>query len=169
MITTTRDTDIRKTTTFGLPAECGILIEYTSPSDLPALFAKGALKDILPLGGGSNLLFTTGRFAGTVVHCADRTITFGQPDADGIVEVEAAAGVVLDELCALTCGKGLWGLENLSGIPGEIGGAAVQNVGAYGTEFKDVVAKVHCFDTVSGEYLTLDNAACRYGYRDSVA
>lgn len=162
MITTTRDTDIRKMTTFGLPAECGILIEYTSPSDLPALFAKGALKDILPLGGGSNLLFTTGRFAGTVVHCADRTITFGQPGADGIVEVEAAAGVVLDELCALTCGKGLWGLENLSGIPGEIGGAAVQNVGAYGTEFKDVVAKVHCFDTVSGEYLTLDNAACRY-------
>lgn len=168
MITTTRDTDIRKMTTFGLPAECGILIEYTSPSDLPALFAEGALNNILPLGGGSNLLFTTGRFAGTVVHCADRTITFGQPGADGIVEVEAAAGVVLDELCALTCGKGLWGLENLSGIPGEIGGAAVQNVGAYGTEFKDVVAKVHCFDTVSGEYLTLDNAACRYGYRDSV-
>ena len=114
------------------------------------------------------MLFTTGKFNGTVLHCTDRTITIGQPDADGNVEVTAAAGCVLDNLCAITCAHGLWGLENLSGIPGEIGGAAVQNVGAYGTEFKDVVAEVHCFDTEKGEFRTLDNASCLYGYRDSM-
>lgn len=169
MITTTINTDIRKMTTFGLPAECGRLIEYTHPSDLDMLFAAGELHgDILPVGGGSNLLFTTGRFDGTVLHATDRTVRIMDPDHEGHVEIYAAAGVVLDELCALTCARGLWGLENLSGIPGEIGGAAVQNVGAYGTEFKDVITSVNCFDTETGRHLVVDNKECRYGYRDSM-
>lgn len=155
-------------TTFGLPAECGRLIEYSDPSDLIHLFKEGKLDNILPLGGGSNLLFTTGRFDGTIVHCTDRTVVIERPDADGNVKVHAGAATMLDELCALSCDKGLWGIENLSGIPGEIGGAAVQNVGAYGTEFKDVVSEVHCFDTTTGCHITLSNPDCHYGYRDSV-
>lgn len=169
MIRTVCNTDIKEMTTFGLPAECGRLIEYSDPADLELLHARGELShNLLPLGGGSNMLFTTGKFNGTVIHCTDRTVSIGHPDADGYVEIKAAAGTVLDELCALTCQKGLWGLENLSGIPGEIGGAAVQNVGAYGTELKDVVSAVHCFDTASGKHVTIENSGCRYGYRDSI-
>ena len=155
-------------TTFGLPAECGRLIEYDTIDDLRTLFADGLLRDALPIGGGSNLLFTTGRYEGTILHCTGRNVAIGKPEASGAVEVKAEAGCILDGLCDLTCRESLWGLENLSGIPGEIGGAAVQNVGAYGTEFKDVAASVRCFDTTTGETISLTNEECRYGYRDSV-
>ena len=168
MIRITDNTDIKRMTTFGLKAECGRLIEYDTTDDLLELFNRGMLKNVLPIGGGSNLLFTTGRYDGTILHCTDRSVETGNPDAEGMVTLKAAAGCVLDELCAMTCRQTLWGLENLSGIPGEAGGAAVQNVGAYGTEFKDVVTTVHCFDITSGETTVLDNADCRYGYRDSV-
>ena len=155
-------------TTFGLPAECGRFIQYETTSDLLELYSKGYLKGALHIGGGSNLLFTTGRHDGTVIHCADRSHSIQEPDHDGKVLLIAAAGCTLDDLCRITAALGLWGLENLSGIPGEIGGAAVQNVGAYGTEFKDVVKSVTVFDTVSGKEITLTAEECRYGYRDSV-
>jgi len=168
MIHISGHTDIRKMTTFGLPAECGRFIEFDTPADLQSLYQDGALSDILPIGGGSNLLFATGSYQGTVVHCSCSDITVGAPDAGGYVDVRAAAGCVLDHLCALTAAHGLWGIENLSGIPGEIGGAAVQNVGAYGIEFRDTVIAVECFDTATGKCLTLANADCAYGYRDSI-
>lgn len=168
MIHISDNIDIRRMTTFGLKAECGRLIEYDTTDDLRELFAGGMLRNMLPIGGGSNLLFTTGRYDGTILHCTGRSVETMNPDAEGKVAIRAAAGCVLDELCAMTCSRSLWGLENLSGIPGEAGGAAVQNVGAYGTEFKDVVITVHCFDIITGETTVLDNADCRYGYRDSV-
>ena len=168
MIHISEHTDIRKMTTFGLPAECGRFIEFDSPADLQSLYRDGILSDILPIGGGSNLLFTTGIYRGTAVHCSCADVAFGAPDTNGHVDVHAAAGCVLDHLCELTASRGLWGLENLSGIPGEIGGAAVQNVGAYGTEFKDTAIAVECFDTATGQILTLTNSDCAYGYRDSV-
>lgn len=168
MIRISNDTDIRKMTTFGLPAECGRFIEYDTPEDLHELYHSGLLRDILPIGGGSNLLFTSGRYDGTVAHCTYGHVDIGLPDAKGYVNVHAAAGCVLDRLCGLTASRGLWGLENLSGIPGEIGGATVQNVGAYGAELKDTVTAVECFDTVTGRAFTLTGAECAYGYRDSV-
>ena len=155
-------------TTFGLPAECGRFIQYETSDDLRQLYRDGVLKDALHIGGGSNLLFTTGRYDGTVLHCANRNYRISPPDGNGKVRLEASAGCTLDELCRICAENNLWGLENLSGIPGEIGGAAVQNVGAYGTEFKDVVEHVSVFDTVSGEEIPLSNKECHYGYRDSV-
>jgi len=155
-------------TTFGLPAECGRLIVFDSVADLKELYAGGYLAGALPIGGGSNLLFTTGRYDGTVLHCKGHSVEFGTPDSDGIVEVRAEAGCILDDLCSASCERGLWGIENLSGIPGEIGGAAVQNVGAYGVEFKDVVISVEAFDCATGAVITRDVTDCLYGYRDSV-
>lgn len=155
-------------TTFGLPAECGRLVEYDTEADLVQLHAEGVLADALHLGGGSNMLFTSGGYAGTVLHSRNRAVEIALPDAEGFVTVTAGAGTTLDDLCALTCARGLWGLENLSGIPGEIGGAAVQNVGAYGTEFKDVAVSLRCFDTVAGTPVVLTADECRYGYRDSL-
>ena len=155
-------------TTFGLKAECGRLIEYDGAGDLAELHARGMLADALPIGGGSNLLFVGPRYDGTVLHCRSRRMEFSAPDADGRVRCTVSAGVTLDDLCREACSRGLWGVENLSGVPGKVGGACVQNVGAYGTEWKDVAVEVRCFDTVSGKNVTLTNSGCRYGYRDSM-
>lgn len=155
-------------TTFGLKAGCGRLIEYDNADDLTTLYESGMLADVLPIGGGSNMLFVSPRYDGTVVHCRSARMEFSVPDAKGRVVCTAGAGVTLDDLCREACARGLWGIENLSGIPGEVGGASVQNVGAYGTEWKDVAVEIRCFDTATGRTISLSNADCSYGYRDSM-
>ena len=158
--------DLTQMTTFGLKVECGRLIEYDNLDDLQWLHAEGLLHKALAIGGGSNLLFTQSEYSGTVIHNRSRSIEF--QDCGEHILCHTAAGVTLDNLCEITAEKGLWGLENLSGIPGEIGGAAVQNVGAYGAEFKDVAVEVHTFDTIAGTQRTFKVDECRYGYRDSI-
>ena len=84
------------------------------------------------------------------------------------VLVSVGAGVVFDDFCAWAAKEGLWGVENLSYIPGEVGASAVQNIGAYGVEVKDVIKTVYCYDTVEEEFVSFDVEDCEYGYRDSV-
>ena len=117
------------------------------------------------IGGGSNLLFT-GDFPGTVLHSAIRHIDVIS-DSDDEVLVRVGAGVEFDKLCEWAAGRGLWGPENLSHIPGEAGAAAVQNIGAYGVEAKDIIREVRAFDLVSRRFLTFSVEECNYGYRDS--
>lgn len=168
MIRLYEDIDLKEMTTFGLPARCGRLIEFSEPEkDLPELDRRGLLDMAVVLGGGSNMLFTAPVPGLTVIHPANSAITIGRA-VNGTVTVTADAGVILDDLCSLTAGKKLWGLENLSGIPGHIGGAAVQNVGAYGTEFKNVVESVTCYCCKSHDFVTLSAKDCRYAYRDSI-
>ena len=83
------------------------------------------------------------------------------------VLVSVGAGVVFDDFCAWAAKEGLWGVENLSYIPGEVGASAVQNIGAYGVEVKDVIHKVYCYDTVEEEFVSFPVEECGYGYRDS--
>jgi UDP-N-acetylmuramate dehydrogenase len=75
--------------------------------------------------------------------------------------------VVFDDFCDWAAKEGLWGVENLSHIPGEVGASAVQNIGAYGVEVKDVIRKVYCYDTVDEEFVNFDVEDLQYGYRDS--
>ena len=82
--------------------------------------------------------------------------------------VSVGAGVVFDDFCEWVAKEGLWGVENLSYIPGEVGAAAVQNIGAYGVEVKDVIHTVYCYDTVEEEFVSIPVEDCEYGYRDSV-
>ena len=82
--------------------------------------------------------------------------------------VSVGAGVVFDDFCEWAAKEGLWGVENLSYIPGEVGAAAVQNIGAYGVEVKDVIHTVYCYDTVEEEFVSIPVEDCEYGYRDSV-
>ena len=84
------------------------------------------------------------------------------------VYVSVGAGVVFDDFCEWAAKEGLWGVENLSYIPGEVGAAAVQNIGAYGVEVKDVIHTVYCYDTVEEEFISIPVEDCEYGYRDSV-
>ena len=83
------------------------------------------------------------------------------------VLVSVGAGVVFDDFCDWAAKEGLWGVENLSHIPGEVGASAVQNIGAYGVEVKDVIRKVYCYDTVDEEFVNFDVEDLQYGYRDS--
>lgn len=168
MISIKENADLKKMTTFGLPARCGRLIEFSNPEeDLPELDRRDLLRDAVIIGGGSNILFTCAHTPLSVIHPINDTIKISEAP-DGFVTVTADAAVVLDDLCRLTTTRKLWGLENLSGIPGQVGGAAVQNVGAYGTEFCDVVETVTCYSCRDHRFITLRADECKYGYRDSV-
>ena len=90
------------------------------------------------------------------------------PSSERPVLVSVGAGVVFDDFCEWAAKEGLWGVENLSYIPGEVGAAAVQNIGAYGVEVKDVIHTVYCYDTVEEEFVCIPVEDCEYGYRDSV-
>ena len=84
------------------------------------------------------------------------------------VLVSVGAGVIFDDFCDWAAKEGLWGVENLSYIPGEVGASAVQNIGAYGVEVKDVIKTVYCYDIVEEEFVSFSNEECEYGYRDSI-
>ena len=92
----------------------------------------------------------------------------GQINANDEVLVSVGAGVVFDDFCEWAAKEGLWGVENLSYIPGEVGASVVQNIGAYGVEVKDVIRTVYCYDTVEEEFVKFDVSECEYGYRDSI-
>ena len=87
---------------------------------------------------------------------------------DNPVLVSVGSGVVFDDFCDWAAKEGLWGVENLSYIPGEVGASAVQNIGAYGVEVKDVIRTVYCYDTLEEEFVKFDVSECEYGYRDSI-
>ena len=171
------DKDLSRMNTFGMKVRCACYVEFDSVEELSDIYRNSPEsrfpQPFFHIGGGSNLLFTRD-FPGTVFHSAIKFIkTLSHPErsADsGVSEVEAEAGsgVRWDEFCSWCADRGLWGPENLSGIPGEVGAAAVQNIGAYGAEVKDIIKEVRCFDVVTGEERSLQATDCRYGYRDSV-
>lgn len=137
------------------------LIEAVSAADT-------AGTPLLVLSGGSNLVVADEGFAGTVVQVATNGLSF-KPDDEkpGRVIVRAAAGEVWDHVVSESIERGLAGIESLSGIPGLVGATPIQNVGAYGTELSDVVTAVGAFDRVERAHVTLDAAACGFGYRTS--
>jgi UDP-N-acetylmuramate dehydrogenase len=119
----------------------------------------------LAVGGGSNLLFT-GNYEGLLLHSTIQDLEF-IPDGASMVRVRAGSGLCWDDLVEATVRRGWCGLENLSGIPGNVGASPVQNVGAYGAEAKDCIVSVEAMDVHTLEMHTLSNADCRFGYRDS--
>ena len=154
--------------TFRLPAIARQYLRVTSAAQLTAVRADPALADMprLVLGGGSNLLLTRD-FDGLVLHMAGQgREVLGEQD--GKILVRAQASENWHAFVGFTLEQGLGGLENLSLIPGTVGAAPIQNVGAYGVETKDVFHSLTAFDMASGEIRTLDAAACRFGYRDSI-
>ncbi len=166
MIKTAYYQDLTKMNTFGMKVKARCFIEYDSVADLVEMEFEELARPVLHIGGGSNLLFTDD-FKGTVLHSKVDFIEIIGNSADGEILVSAGSGVVFDDLCAWAAKEGLWGVENLSHIPGEVGASAVQNIGAYGVEVKDVIRTVFCYDTAREEFTRFDVADCGYGYRDS--
>ena len=165
--------------TFGMKVKARCFVEYDSVADLVDIEFEELARPVLHIGGGSNLLFTDD-FKGTVLHSKiDFIEILEHEDCDSdreereeksqdTVLVSVGAGVVFDDFCEWAAREGLWGVENLSYIPGEVGASAVQNIGAYGVEVKDVIRAVYCYDTVEEEFVGFDVSECKYGYRDSV-
>lgn len=166
MIKTEYYKDLTKMNTFGMKVKARCFMEYDSVADLVDIEFAELARPVLHIGGGSNLLFTDD-FKGTVLHSKIDFIEILDTEASDTVLVSAGSGVVFDDLCAWAAKEGLWGVENLSYIPGEVGASAVQNIGAYGVEVKDVIHKVYCYDTVDEEFVSFGVEECAYGYRDS--
>ena len=165
MIKTTYYQDLTKMNTFGMKVKARCFMEYDSVADLVDIEFEELARPVLHIGGGSNLLFTDD-FKGTVLHSKIDFIEIIDESQEVLVSV--GAGVVFDDFCAWAANEGLWGVENLSYIPGEVGASAVQNIGAYGVEVKDVIRKVYCYDTLEEEFTSFDVDECGYGYRDSI-
>ncbi|WP_288911128.1 UDP-N-acetylmuramate dehydrogenase [uncultured Bacteroides sp.] len=152
--------------TFGLDVKAGRWLEYASVEELKALIAEGQISSpYLHVGSGSNLLFL-GDFEGTVLHSAIRSIEMVNQDAEK-VWLRVGAGVIWDDFVAYCVERGYYGAENLSLIPGEVGASAVQNIGAYGVEVKDLISCVETLD-VHGDRRVFGVEECGYAYRNSV-
>lgn len=154
------DVEVGRLTTFGVAAKAAALVIWQSISDLSDL---GDLPQPLKVvGGGSNLLFT-GDFGGTLLLRA------GAAEArrlsDTLFDVDAH--MVLDDFCAAAAAAGLRGAENLSGIPGTLGGALVQNAGAYGAETGSLLVDATLFDLQTGKMLTVGRDWMEFAYRSS--
>ena len=145
-----------------MKVSCRAYVEVTDPKDLLTLDFDSLPQPLFVMGGGSNLLFTKD-FPGTVLHLCNKGYTI-LPDS----LVRVGAGVVFDDFCAWAAAQGLWGPENLSLIPGEVGASAVQNIGAYGVEAKDIIDTVHAFDRTTCTFVDIPGADCGYGYRTSL-
>ena len=161
-----RDYSLLAHNTFGIEARCHRFLEYVSIEEAQQLVGSLTEKDepLLILGGGSNLLLT-GDYPGTVLHSAIRGIHVVE-DGD-IVYLECGSGEVFDDVVAFAVEHGYHGAENLSIIPGEVGASAVQNIGAYGVEAKDIIYKVEAVEIATGKVVVFNNADCEYSYRQS--
>jgi UDP-N-acetylmuramate dehydrogenase len=159
--------------TFGVAARAPMLVEVADAAALPELFGYAMLRDgpVLVLGGGSNVLFA-GDPAGTVLALGAQKIEILEDDSsqagDGVVIVRADAGVEWHALVLWTLGHGLAGLENLALIPGTVGAAPIQNIGAYGVEVRECIHVVEAFERATGQFERLDAQACAFAYRDSL-
>jgi UDP-N-acetylmuramate dehydrogenase len=165
MVTRHETYDLSQQNTFGMKVSCRLYVEVTEPEDLLTLDFDALPQPLFVMGGGSNLLFT-GDFPGTVLHLCNKGCHSERSEES--VRVRVAAGVVFDDFCAWAASEGLWGPENLSLIPGEVGASAVQNIGAYGVEAKDIIETVHAFDCTTRTFVVIPGAECGYGYRTSL-
>ena len=153
--------------TFAIPAKCRRFVEAASVDEVIA-FAKSYdanIDDLLILGGGSNVLFTND-YSGTVFHSAIKGIDVVD-DVSASVLLRVGSGEVWDDVVEYCVGNSLYGAENLSAIPGEVGASAVQNIGAYGAEVKDIIYKMEAVDISTGKVVEIMAHDCRYAYRDS--
>lgn len=173
MVVTEYYRDLTKMNTFGMKVKARCFMEYDSVADLVDIAFDELARPVLHIGGGSNILFTDD-FKGTVLHSKisfieilDNPSESNREDSSSVL-VSVGAGVAFDDFCSWAAKEGLWGVENLSHIPGEVGASAVQNIGAYGVEAKDVIRTVYCYDTADEEFVHFDVAECGYGYRHSI-
>jgi UDP-N-acetylmuramate dehydrogenase len=161
-----RDFNLKEHNTFGIDAKCSRFLEYESVDEaleVAEILRETAIPYII-IGGGSNLLLTKD-FEGIVVRSGIKGHCF---EEDYFCErMTCGSGEVWDDMVAMSLEAGYYGMENLSLIPGDVGASAVQNIGAYGVEAKDLILCVWMIEISTGKTWMLGNEECEYGYRQS--
>jgi len=170
MLTITRNASLKEHNTFGLSSTATVFAEYDSVEALKDVLTNELVEqyksNVWNIGQGSNILFS-GDFCGLILHGKIKGISIVEETAEKAT-VKIGAGEIWDDVVEWAVNNNLYGAENLSAIPGEVGAAAVQNIGAYGSEFCNLVVSVEVLNT---ETLELENIAkdeCQYGYRESI-
>ncbi len=164
----TKNAPLKAYNTFGIDATAAYLFEYTKPDDIKWLITEGPLTrdtQMIILGGGSNQLFT-GNFNGVVIHPVNSFIEVIDHTNEHVF-VKAGAGTNWDKLVEFAVENNWGGIENLSDIPGNVGAAPVQNIGAYGMEAKDTIYQVNAISFTDGSERAFTNNECNFGYRTS--
>lgn len=167
MVNVLENISLKPYNTFGIDQSAKHFVKIDSEAKLLQLLRdpKWAVEKKLVLGGGSNMLLC-GDFEGLVIQIAIKGVTYTNQGSD--VLVTAQSGEVWHELVIACVAQGFAGIENLSLIPGCVGAAPIQNIGAYGVEVKDVITQVRTLDTQTLEIVNFSNAECKFGYRESV-
>lgn len=160
--------DLQTMNTLGVPAIAEYYCKVTSAEGLAEAsdWAANNQQPITLLGGGSNVVLQP-LIAGLVIHNCITGVDYHRHDSHSTV-VCIGAGESWHDTVRATLTKGLYGLENLSLIPGTVGAAPVQNIGAYGVELKDRLLRLTAFDRVNRQWMTCDAADCDFAYRDSI-
>ncbi|MEZ5017715.1 MAG: UDP-N-acetylmuramate dehydrogenase [Flavipsychrobacter sp.] len=152
---------------FGIDVNATNFIELENAQQLEEVFANSYLpQPIRVIGGGSNILLTE-PVKGTVLLNRIKGITLLEENEEHVL-LEVLSGEVWHDFVLYAINKGWGGIENLALIPGTVGAAPMQNIGAYGVEVKDVIANVRAWHWIKGKYIDYDNEACKFGYRDSI-
>jgi len=161
------DVSLKLYNTFGVDAQAKYLVHLEKERDLWDLFKEGICKEesVFVLGGGSNVLFVDD-FNGLVLHMDIKGIQ--HEEKDDSVMVRAGAGEIWNDLVHYCVVRDFRGIENLNSIPGTVGAAPVQNIGAYGVELKDVFHSCEAFNLYTGEQRTFYKEDCAFAYRESV-
>ena len=157
-----RDYSLLAHNTFGIDARCSRFLEYETTVEaqqVASILRETSLPYII-IGGGSNLLLTRD-FPGIVVHSALKGWNIAG------CRMACGSGETWDDIVDVSLQNGLYGAENLSLIPGDVGASAVQNIGAYGAEAKDFIREVHAIEIATGRLCVIDREDCQYGYRQS--
>ncbi len=160
--------DITHLTTFGIKVKTRYFAEYASERDLLRISRAPVFLDneVLHIGGGSNLLFLSD-YDGLILHSAIKGIKYYRKDENTVYAI-VGGGETFNDFVRDAIAHNYAGVENLAGIPGEVGASAVQNIGAYGVEVCDVIHSVECFDLIERKTVQFSVDQCNYGYRDSV-
>lgn len=155
-------------TTFRIGGRAHYFFDVSSIAELreAILFARKRALPFLILGGGSNILIRDEGFSGVVIRMSIQGVSFEEQSE--YVRVIAQAGEVWDSLVEKAVEKNMWGIENLSFIPGSVGAAPIQNIGAYGSEIKDAIESVEVFDTNTLASKILSKDECNFSYRSSI-
>ncbi len=151
---------------FHVEQEAALLVEFDQAEELPAIFARHRGIPWMVLSGGNNILFTQD-YAGMLLTPVSEHIEVLEEGAEE-VRLRVDAGLEWDDLVAWAVARDLWGIENLSLIPGKVGAAPVQNIGAYGVEAGDAIERVCYYDVEAEAQRVLERAQCGFGYRESI-
>jgi UDP-N-acetylmuramate dehydrogenase len=162
-----KDFNLKPYNTFGLEVVASDFGRFASVDQLRSLLLSSPAKELLVLGGGSNVLFVKDRFNGLVLLNEIKGFELVEDSEDSVL-VRSGAGEVWHEFVLKCIALDYYGIENLSLIPGSVGASPMQNIGAYGVEIKDVFEKLEAYHIATGEIHHFDSRQCEFGYRESV-